>query len=628
MKRYNILTAWICLFMAASMPVLAEQTVDDDTDTIIVRAKRYVTPLAVPVVSSSQSNTTVVTSKTIADNHYLSVQEALQKVNGVTVTDQVPGISSYIRLNGDDRVLILVNGQSIANAQSAAYGRGSVDLATLPGVANIDRIEVTKGSGSVKYGSGAVGGVINIITKKGNKNSTTLDMNTGSWGTHNYTLSNEGTRGNTSWYVTGSLNHRKYYKFNGDGYNTDQSRGDFNKDSFTARIDQKLNAASSLTFDVSHTNSEGHGSTFGSSETDDLIHLTANKIIERLNNDYSVTYHFRENTQTPGFLRYFNDYSQNYWTYRFHSRTQGVQLQNSWKADNSLITAGTEWTEDTGTNAAAGYIDQKRTNRAFYVEDAIDWGKLTVTPGIRVDDNSQFGVHKTPRLAVNYRANSKFNAYANWGRVFAAPKLNDLYYYLVGDNKVSYGDPNLRPETGYTQTVGFTYQYDAKTLFNFSLFRSSLDNAIRWDRGTGYSEVRNLNKEKKNGVEISMNKTINAAWDYELGYAYIHTRIDEGDGLGLHLDETFNRPNGYHAGLHYHARAWRANLFMTAGTGRNDTYYMNNSYVVWDANISYDMNKDMTLYAAVNNLTNEGYDLYHNYPMSGRYWQVGVKYTF
>jgi vitamin B12 transporter len=67
---------------------------------------------------------------------------------------------------------------------------------------------------------------------------------------------------------------------------------------------------------------------------------------------------------------------------------------------------------------------------------------------------------------------------------------------------------------------------------------------------------------------------------------------------------------------------------MTAGTGRNDTYYMNNSYVVWDANISYDMNKDMTLYAAVNNLTNEGYDLYHNYPMSGRYWQAGVKYTF
>lgn len=623
MKRYNILTAWICLFMAASMPVLAEQTVDDDTDTIIVRAKRYVTPLAVPDVSSSQSNTTVVTSKTIADNHYISVQEVLQKVNGVTVTDQVPGISSYIRLNGDDRVLILVDGQSIANAQSAAYGRGSVDLATLPGVANIDRIEVTKGSGSVKYGSGAVGGVINIITKKGNKNSTTLDMNTGSWGTHNYTLSNEGTRGNTSWYVTGSLNHRKYYKFNGDGYNTDQSRGDFNKDSFTARIDQKLNAASSLTFDVSHTNFEGHGSKF-STGSDGLIHLTANKVIDRLNNDYSVTYHFKENTQTPGFLRYFNDYSKNYWSNHYYSRTQGFQLQNSWRVNNHSITAGGEWSDASGTNIEARYIARGWTNRAFYVEDAIDWGKLTVTPGIRVDDNSQFGVHKTPRLAVNYQANSKFNAYANWGRVFAAPKLNDLYY----NSSTSKGNLYLQPETGYTQSVGFTYQQDVKTLFNVSLFRSCLDNVIYWDSIGDYSEAQNLNKEEKQGLEISMNKTINASWDYELGYSYIHTKIDEGDGKGLHVDTTFNTPNGYRAGLHYHKQAWRANVFMTAGSGRNNTYYLNSSYIVWNANVSYDINKDTTVYAAVNNLANEGYDLYHKYPMTGRYWQAGVKYTF
>lgn len=623
MKRYNILTAWICLFMAASMPVLAEQTVDDDTDTIIVRAKRYVTPLAVPDVSSSQSNTTVVTSKTIADNHYISVQEVLQKVNGVTVTDQVPGISSYIRLNGDDRVLILVDGQSIANAQSAAYGRGSVDLATLPGVANIDRIEVTKGSGSVKYGSGAVGGVINIITKKGNKNSTTLDMNTGSWGTHNYTLSNEGTRGNTSWYVTGSLNHRKYYKFNGDGYNTDQSRGDFNKDSFTARIDQKLNAASSLTFDVSHTNFEGHGSKF-STGSDGLIHLTANKVIDRLNNDYSVTYHFKENTQTPGFLRYFNDYSKNYWSNHYYSRTQGFQLQNSWRVNNHSITAGGEWSDASGTNIEARYIARGWTNRAFYVEDAIDWGKLTITPGIRVDDNSQFGVHKTPRLAVNYQANSKFNAYANWGRVFAAPKLNDLYY----NSSTSKGNLYLQPETGYTQSVGFTYQQDVKTLFNVSLFRSCLDNVIYWDSIGDYSEAQNLNKEEKQGLEISMNKTINASWDYELGYSYIHTKIDEGDGKGLHVDTTFNTPNGYRAGLHYHKQAWRANVFMTAGSGRNNTYYLNSSYIVWNANVSYDINKDTTVYAAVNNLANEGYDLYHKYPMTGRYWQAGVKYTF
>lgn len=119
-----------------------------------------------PSVPPRQSNTTIITQKEIQTHRDQTVQEALQRVTGVTVNEQVPGISSFVKLNGDDRVLILVDGQSLANAQGSGYGRGSVDLTSLPGAASIDHIEVTKGSGSVRYGSGAVGGVINIVTKK------------------------------------------------------------------------------------------------------------------------------------------------------------------------------------------------------------------------------------------------------------------------------------------------------------------------------------------------------------------------------------------------------------------------------------------------------------------------------
>lgn len=115
-------------------------------------------------------------------HHDTTVQQALQCVTGVTVNEMVPGISSYVKLNGDDRVLILVDGQSLANAQGSGYGRGSVDLTSLPGVGAIDHIEVTKGSGSVRYGSGAVGGVINIVTKKGDRRESSLYAYTGSWG--------------------------------------------------------------------------------------------------------------------------------------------------------------------------------------------------------------------------------------------------------------------------------------------------------------------------------------------------------------------------------------------------------------------------------------------------------------
>ena len=644
MIRNKALLSCICLSMAGSLGIWAADTTDYDTDTIVVTAKRYEAPkpqqTALPVttqIQKQQSNMTVVTAKDIEKNNYTTAQEVLKNINGVTMTEQVPGTSAYIRLNGDDRVLILVDGQAITNAQSAAYGRGTTDLQTLPGAENIDHIEVTKGSGSVKYGSGAVGGVINIVTKKGQENKTTLDVNTGSWGTHNYTLTNGGSHGNTSWYVTGGISHRNYYKFNDTAYTADKSRGDYNKDFLTARIDQKLNDSSSLTFNVVHTQFDGHATNIIKTKTVKVgdknksvpiwPYKIGNKKVERLNNNYNVTYHFGENTATPGFIRYFNDYSANLWAYHFHSRTQGIQAENSWKlGTNQILTGGVEWTKDEGSNAEAGYVDKKRTNRAAYLEDSITTGKLTVTPGIRIDDNSQFGTHKTPRIALNYPANNKFNVSANWSRVFAAPKLNDLYYWLQTPDKTSTGNPDLNPETGYTQNIGFSYQYDPKTEFTVNFFRSSIDNAIRWDRGRNYAAVRNLNREEKRGMELSINKTINDSWDYELGYSYIHAKIDE--GKGLHFDTTFNRPNGYHAGLHFHHDAWKANVLMNAGTGRNDTYYLHDSYITWDANVSYDVTKNLTLYTQVSNLTNEGYDMYYTYPSAGRCWLFGAKYTF
>lgn len=152
-----------------------------------------------PTIPPNQSNTTVITAKDMESHHDTTVQQALQCVTGVTVNEMVPGISSYVKLNGDDRVLILVDGQSLANAQGSGYGRGSVDLTSLPGVGAIDHIEVTKGSGSVRYGSGAVGGVINIVTKKGDRRESSLYAYTGSWGMHGYTLTHSGRAGAATW---------------------------------------------------------------------------------------------------------------------------------------------------------------------------------------------------------------------------------------------------------------------------------------------------------------------------------------------------------------------------------------------------------------------------------------------
>lgn len=578
-----------------------------------------------PAIPPSQSNTTVITAENMEAHQDTTVQQALQRVTGVTVNEMVPGISSYVKLNGDDRVLILVDGQSLANAQGSGYGRGSVDLASLPGIGAIDHIEVTKGSGSVRYGSGAVGGVINIVTKKGDRRESSLDAYTGSWGMHGYTLTDSGRAGATSWLVSGSLEQREYYAFP-HGANTDHSHGDIAKKSLSLRLDQDLTDQTSLTVKAYHQDYHGHGSTYKADPAG--WYLTANKPIDRLVNDYSVTYHFKKQTAQPGFLRYFNDYQRTYWSNHYFTRTQGLEWQDNWQlGSHQHVTAGAEWTEDMGTNYEAHYIDKKRHNQAFYAEDALTFGKFTVTPGLRWDRNSTFGSHQTSRLAMNYKANDAFNVYASWGRVFSPPRLNDQFYMTTSRGQItSQGNENLQPEEGYTETLGFQYQAGPKTVLEGSVFHSNLQHVIRWNRAVMPHEAENLDEEDKRGFELTWKQKVNDKWDYEGGYSYIRTKVDK--GAGLTFDTTYNQPNGYHAGIHYHSGKWQAGADMTAGTGRNDTYYRNNSYVVWNVSASYSPDAATTMYVKVNNLNDEAYDLYHNYPAAGRNWQVGVKKKF
>ena len=578
-----------------------------------------------PAIPPSQSNTPVITAENMEAHQDTTVQQALQRVTGVTVNEMVPGISSYVKLNGDDRVLILVDGQSLANAQGSGYGRGSVDLASLPGIGAIDHIEVTKGSGSVRYGSGAVGGVINIVTKKGDRRESSLDAYTGSWGMHGYTLTDSGRAGATSWLVSGSLEQREYYAFP-HGANTDHSRGDIAKKSLSLRLDQDLTDQTSLTVKAYHQDYHGHGSTYKADPAG--WYLTANKPIDRLVNDYSVTYHFKKQTAQPGFLRYFNDYQRTYWSNHYFTRTQGLEWQDNWQlGSHQHVTAGAEWTEDMGTNYEAHYIDKKRHNQAFYAEDALTFGKFTVTPGLRWDRNSTFGSHQTPRLAMNYKANDAFNVYASWGRVFSPPRLNDQFYMTTSRGQItSQGNENLQPEEGYTETLGFQYQAGPKTVLEGSVFHSNLQHVIRWNRAVMPHEAENLDEEDKRGFELTWKQKVNDKWDYEGGYSYIRTKVDK--GAGLTFDTTYNQPNGYHVGIHYHSGKWQAGADMTAGTGRNDTYYRNNSYVVWNVSASYSPDAATTMYVKVNNLNDETYDLYHNYPAAGRNWQVGVKKKF
>ena len=146
MSEKRRVSACFCCAVLSLGSIVYGAAGDDDKDTTIRVTTR-------PIIVTAYRNTgaygggelpeaqkTVVTEKQISANNYKTVEDVLRQVNGVTLNSMVPGATSFVRINGDDRVNILVDGQSLANAQGSSYGRGMVDLSTLPGVDNISAV--------------------------------------------------------------------------------------------------------------------------------------------------------------------------------------------------------------------------------------------------------------------------------------------------------------------------------------------------------------------------------------------------------------------------------------------------------------------------------------------------------
>ncbi len=593
-------------------------------DTVVTAERRPTKKMETP------ANTTVITAREIEDNHYQSVDEAIGHVNGVSIMRMGGGEIQYVRINGDDRVVVMVDGQKLNNDQGSVSGRASVDLNMIPSMDNIQRIEVVKGGGSALYGSDAVGGVINIITKNAVKNETKVDINTGSWGSHNYTLSTQGKENDFSWFITGGLQKRGHFDYKFNGNSPTMANSDYNNNSFSMKLKNRLSDSDSVTFGYNHRSVDaGLYNCIGTNSTPN------NRLKENFNS-YNLTWNFQEDTDVPGYMRFFYNHNWiDFWG-DYSTRTMGLDAQYGWILNdyNTLIT-GVEWHQSNSENAASGYYGKKLTNKSVFLQDTWKFAdKWTLVPGMRMDNHSMFGTHWSPKIAINYLADADTQIYASWGRVFKAPTADDLYYYTnYGIWGGYYGNPNLRPETGYTETIGINHNINESISVGFSVFQSELHDAINWMRIGNNNYVQNIDKEKHRGMELSFKQELSPMWSYDLGYSYIK-REKTFSGSPMAVDSGNLQPNGYRIGVHYRSGAWKANLLGTIGSGLDAQYYNNNSsYNIWDFNLSYDIKKNITTYFKVNNLTNQEHFESQTsgvvyYPCAGRFYQVGLTCTF
>lgn len=617
----------------------AEDLQEFALDDMVITASRVPTQKV-----DTPADISVITKEEIADQNYANVSDALRAIPGVNVLGSGAKGSSMgqdkILLNGDERVLVLVDGRRMNLGSS---GNSSADW--LPPVNAIERIEVLKGGGSALYGTDAVGGVINVIMKKGSDigNHVTVKAAGGSWNAEQYAISASGsTDSGLGLIVSATKERRGEYKFkNANGKSQLLKNSGYDDTGVIVKLDQKVGEDNRIGVNFEHINADG-GSPFGYSgfgNTDSH---------KRISNNVALRYNWNESSDERGYVQVYKNHQHAHFRSPVASRqsnftdsTIGIEAQQNFKfSDTDEMTAGLEYYKTTVDNNALYTGKRDINNKAIFAENRWEFAPTwQLNAGLRYDHHSKYGSEVTPKVALNKKFDENSNVYLSWGRVFNAPTTDDLFWHQVDSSQwgtfYTYGDPNLKPEKGYVWTFGGNTKLNEKTSLSANVFYSKITDAIDWDYTSvpNYTLAVNVNKEKRRGLELSLNHDFDDNLSAYASYTYVQVKQDKGKGFTKDLT---TKPNIYRAGLKYKNADWLFTLNANAVTGQSEKNFVDSSYFTLDLGAQYKINDNAKLFINGYNLTNARYaefgGLYKNgeakYPMAGRSFIIGAEYTF
>jgi len=640
-KKRKILTGLVLGAMSigfASQGFAAEIVNDDkifDMEEYVVTANRM--PVKANEVAAA---VTVIDQATIERGNYSTVSDVLRSNN---VNMSTTSFASYPVLNGDSRVLVLVNGRKMNWSHLVVSGDdNAINIDSLP-VKNIERIEIVRGPNSALYGSNAVGGVINIITKKPvAAASTTVNTEFGTWNSQRYTLTTQGGDDDVRYLFSYDKQKRDNYEYKNavTGHEKEFPYSNIDKEYESLRLDKSF-GADTLSFELERSKqNDGHG-----------LYLTNPEIptvygdgtpLQTTDLNFALTYTWKDGGSSGAgdYLRLYrnNEKSDTSFAgapYEHDLTTLGTQWQKSWKLNNknSLI-GGAEYISEDINETNSGAIFQRGANMtSIYAEDhwtLIDGWSLNF--GTRYENHSDFGGDFTSHVAINKVLSPQTNAYLSWGQAINNPTLKQRY----ANSPYWIGNPNLKQEKSETVTLGLNSQIDKKTNVQASIYSSKLDNALDWVWDTNISKTvyYNINREKRRGLELNTTHKFSDRWSLNTGYSYSRIEKNVGDN-GQYTDYMYNsRPNGYSIGIQYTQDKWNADLTTQQVTGRNTKVYTDTSYTTVNLNLGYQFNDKTKAYIKGYNLTNEGYEILSSsagrgaYAMPGRYFVFGVERKF
>ncbi|WP_312198363.1 TonB-dependent receptor plug domain-containing protein [Anaerospora hongkongensis] len=628
----SLLGSAILMGMPAASSAEETGSQEFSLDEYVVTASR------VPVKQNEIAATvTVITRDEIERSGFTDVPDILKKNN---INMEYTRSAAVPVLNGDDRVLILVDGRKMGWNHLIISGNDHAGFnPNLLGVDNIERIEIVRGPASSLYGSEAVGGVINIITRKANSTQTTASTEFGSWGSRRYSFTTQGKNDDISYMVTAEKKKQDDLEYKdpktGQVKTLDQTY--FDQELVTMRLDKDLSSDRSLSMQFEHTNGEyGFGGILQSSgQIQHPDGYTTSK-----SNNIALTYQWGKDRGANDLFRFYhNEYESTSYSSLDDNvalTANGVNWQQSWNINetNSLV-SGVDWRQEKLEDHVS--INKDVTTSALFLEDR--W-KLphswTLSAGTRYDNHSHYGGKFTSRVSANREINSATNVYASWGQYVKNPTIAQMY----SNTQWMKGNPGLQPETGETTMIGINTELGNGVNLQASAYHSRIKDTIDWawkdwnetGPGTEYTKYVNIDDEERNGFDIDLTKQLSPQWNISGGYSYV--KIESTSAREATVANRNSQPNGYRLNVEYDQDKWNSNLTVRRVTGRDLARFTSKSYTTLDMMVNYKINADTRVYLKGYNLTNEAYETIGGYwqsapgeyPMPARSFYVGVEH--
>lgn len=658
-----LMAALICGSFSVLNVASAEEMQTFEMDEFVVTAARTETRLV-----DTPANISVVGAQQIEEKKYQDMGEVLKDVDGVTVLDTGVGTKEkMIKLNGDDRVLILVDGRRVGTEMgSNAGGRGSVDMNQLPDTSMIERVEVLKGAGGALYGSEAVGGVINIITKKAGYNNGKVSLGFGSFGAEDKKIMYSAKKGKTGVTVSASQYEQDYYKYRDAKTDTTKRWAyptDFKNEKVSLNLTHELTDTTNLTVGYDYSKYEG----MSPASAINYVDTTLFKQDKKTENLYAK-YDWIVNGNDQGYVQFYhNELEYNnvsvinpVWDYGTSSyknkdsfghmkeKVNGLDIQQTFTtSDTNKLVVGASWRDSNVVAKGDNNYDESVDNTAVFVSDTWEFAPTwTLNAGVRYDDHSHAGDDTTMSAGLNKKINDDSHIYFNWSEVFRAPTTDDLFYSGEMYGAMFKGNPNLKPETGDTWTIGYATKLNDKTDVSINYFESDLKDAIWWDTWGASKTVWNIDEQNKRGMEIAFNHELNDNLTFNATYTYL--RVEDYKNGGYVRDRNYY-PNVYRLGVNYKDGKWNTNVWLRSGSGCDtsvtdgaftmsgypEARYLDNNFVTVDMAVTYKASDDFSIFVKAYNLTNEAYTDYvnaingsYNNPAQSRRFIIGAEYTF